>query len=109
MENSRKLFTWKPFHEELLLQEVVLLEPDQYRQGSKDRGAVWTKIAENLSEVGMKATQRSVREKFEKLIREFKQKEAMEEGASGIEAEYTERDQALRDIVDRMNDSEMAY
>jgi hypothetical protein len=50
---KHEVFTWKAIHEELLLQEVLLLEPFQYRQGSKERGATWTKIAANLSEMGM--------------------------------------------------------
>jgi hypothetical protein len=35
-----------------------------------------------------------VREKFEKIVKDFKQKEAMEERASGIDVDYTERDRA---------------
>ena len=104
---KREVFTWKAIHEELLLQEVLLLEPFQYRQGSKERGATWTKIAENLSEMGMKASQRSVREKFEKILKDFKQKEAMEERASGIDVDYTERDRAMVDILERMSECEM--
>ncbi len=82
-------------------------EPYQFRQGSKKRGATWTKIAENLSEIGMKASQRSVREKFEKIVKEFKCKEAIEERASGIDAEYTERGRAMVDILERMSECEM--
>ena len=39
-------FTWKTIHEDLLLREVLLLEPFQYRQGTKEKGAVWSKIAD---------------------------------------------------------------
>jgi hypothetical protein len=102
---KRALFTWKDIHEDLLLQEVLLLEPFQYRSGSKERGAVWSTIAENLSKSGMKVSQRSVREKFDKLVKEFKRKEAMEQRASDIEVEYTERDMAMTDI---MNELELA-
>ena len=56
MEN----FTWKTIHENLLLRELLLLEPFQYQQGTKEKKAVWSKIAENLTELGMKANQRSV-------------------------------------------------
>jgi signal recognition particle GTPase len=104
---KRALFTWKDIHEDLLLQEVLLLEPFQYRSGSKERGAVWSTIAENLSKSGMKVSQRSVREKFDKLVKEFKRKEAMEQRASGIEVEYTERDVAMTDIIERMNELEL--
>ena len=109
-ENQAKRgnFTWKTWHEELLLREVLILEPFQYRQSSKEKGAAWRKIADNLMEMGLKASQRSVREKFEKLVRDFKRKEAMEERASGIDVEYTERDRAMVDILERMNECEVA-
>ena len=54
-------------NEDLLLREVLLLEQFQYRQGTKERGTAWIKITENLTTPGMKASQRSVREKFEKI------------------------------------------
>ncbi|XP_046855416.1 vicilin-like seed storage protein At2g18540 [Xenia sp. Carnegie-2017] len=57
--------------------------------------------------MGMKTSQRSVRERFEKIVKEFKQKESMEERASGIDVEYTERDRAMVDILERMNECEM--
>lgn len=101
------VFTWKAMHEELLLREVLVLEPFKYRQGSKDRGATWTQIAKKLSEMGMKASQRSVREQFEKLVKEFKRKETIEEQESGIDAEYTERDRTMIDILERMHECDM--
>lgn len=107
-KTKRVNFTWKTIHEDLLLREVLLLEPFQYRQGTKEKGAVWSKIAENLIELGMKANQRSVREKFDKLVTEFKRKQAAEEQASGVEVEYTERDRAMVDILERMNEYEVA-
>ncbi len=78
---------------------MLLLDGFQYRQGTKEMGTGWTKIAENLTTLGMKASQRSVREKFGKLVTEFKRKEAAEERASGVEVDYTERDQAI-EIID---------
>lgn len=106
---KREIFIWKPIHEELLLREVLVLEPYQHRQGSKEKGAAWSKIAENLVELGMKASQRSVREKFEKLLNDFKRKEAMEQQTSGDDVEYTERDRAMMDILERINECEMAW
>ena len=57
---KRVNFTWKTIREDLLLRELLLLEPFQYQQGTKEKKAVWSKIAENLTELGMKANQRSV-------------------------------------------------
>ena len=47
-----------------------------------------------------------MRERFDKLMREFKSKEANEKRASGITTEYDEIDQALSDIKERMEDAE---
>ncbi len=47
---KRVSFTWKVMHEDLLLREVLLLEPFQYRQGTKERGTVWTKMTERVGE-----------------------------------------------------------
>ena len=105
---KRVNFTWKTIHEGLLLREVLLLEPFHYRQGTKEKGAVWSKIAENLTQLGMKANQRSVREKFDKLVAEFKRKQVAEERASGVDVEHTDRDRAMVDILERMNEYEVA-
>ena len=56
----------------------------------------------------MKANQRSVREKFDKLVTEFKRKQVAEERASGVDVEYTERDRAMEDLLERMNEYEVA-
>ena len=88
-----------------MLREVLVLEPHQCRSGSKERGAAWTTIAENLKAFDMKFSQRSVRERFEKIIKEFKAKEAR---ASGVDVEYTELDKLLTDIVEKMEEFEEA-
>ena len=72
---KRELFIWKRKHEAMLLREVLVEEPHKYRPGSKERGTSWTKIAEHLQESGMKVTQRSAREKFDKLYQDFKKRE----------------------------------
>ena len=99
-ESKRVNFIWKTMHEDMPLREVLVLEPYLYRQGSKEKEAAWSKIAENLTSMGIKASQRSVRI-------EFKRKEAMEERASGVDVEYTERDRAMWDILERINESKV--
>ena len=66
---TRELFIWKRLHEEYLVQEVLSIEPYQYKAGTKEKGAAWTLIADNLVARGLKVTQRSVREKFEKMLK----------------------------------------
>ena len=55
-------------------------------------------------EMGMKASQRSVREKFEKLLKEFKLIEAMRARWRGIDVEYTKGDKAIIDIMERISE-----
>ena len=101
---TREIFIWKQTHEDFLRREVLVVEPHQFRIGSKERGAAWTTIANNLTQLGMKVTQRSVRERFDKILNEFKQKEFREERASGVDVEYTERDKIMTDIVERIQE-----
>ena len=101
---KRELFIWKRKHEAMLLREVLVEEPYKYRPGSKERGISWTKIAEHLQESGMKVTQRSAREKFDKLYQDFKKRENEESRASGVDVEYDEIYQALTNIHDQIVD-----
>ena len=70
----------------------------RHKVGTKERGAAWNQIAERLNaipDVGFKVSQRAVRARFDKLMREFKSKKANEKRASGITTEYDEIDEAL--------------
>ena len=100
----RELFIWKRKHEIMLLREVLVEEPHKYRSGSKERGIAWNKIAEHLNsqDNSMKVTQRSVRERFDKLYQNFKKREREESTASGVDVEYDEIYQALTDINDQI-------
>ena len=82
MTSKRELFIWKKHHDPLLLKEVVLEEPFKHNNGSKEKGASWSKIADALTQHGMKVTQRSVRERFDKLYSDFKEREREEKQAS---------------------------
>lgn len=65
---------------------------------SGQRVAAWTGTAERLNQpnIGFKVNQRSVRENFDKMMREFNSKEREENRASGIEADYSEVHRALK-------------
>lgn len=62
----------------MLLTEVIITEPYQLKAGTKERGSAWTEIAKRLAGCGLKMTQRSVREKFDKLMKDFLKKESEE-------------------------------
>ena len=90
-----------------MFRKDLVLEPHQFRTGA-ERGAVWITIAENVKAFDMKVSQRSVRERFEKIMKEFKAKEGKEVRASGVDVEYTEHDKLLTDIVEKMEEFEEA-
>lgn len=52
----------------------------------------------------MKVTQRSARERFDKLYQDFKKREKEESRASGVDVEYDEIYQALTNIHDKIVD-----
>jgi len=64
------------------------MEPYLHKVGSKEAGQHWTEVAEHLnSRVGFRENpqdQGSVRERFNKLLNEFKAKPSSEGAASGI-------------------------
>ena len=103
---SRELFIWKIEHEKMLLTEVITTEPYQFKAGTKERGSAWTEIAERLAFCGLKVTQRKVREKFDKLTKDFLKKESEEKKQSGVDVEYGELDQSLHDLKERMAEFE---
>ena len=102
MTSKRELFIWKKHHDHILLKEVLLEEPFKHTNGSKEKGALWSKIADALTQHGMKVTQRSVREKFDKLYSDFKQREGEEKQASSIDIEYDDNHKALTEIHERV-------
>ena len=105
-EPKPRLFIWKDNHEKLLVEEVLATEPYQYKIGSKERGAAWTQLAERLSASGLRVTQRSVREKFDRLLKDFNRKKAEEKRPSGVDVEYGELERGLLDIKERMAELE---
>ena len=52
----------------------------------------------------MKVTQRSARERFDKLYQDFNKREKEESRASGVDVEYEETHQALTNIHDQIVD-----
>lgn len=107
MAELKKLFTWKEHSEKMLLRLIIVEEPYQFKQGTRQRGAVWLKIADELNKAGLKVTQRSVREKFEKMLKEHRMKEAEEARACGVQKEYSENYQAMTDIAERIAEFEV--
>ena len=82
-----------------------MLQPFEHPYRSEERGEVWAKIAINLNDLRQptfKVSKRSVRDRLTPLQSRFKEKIRMEEeGASGMDCEESELDQALEEITDK--------
>ena len=74
-------------HNNMLCREVLVVEPYKFKSGSRERGACWEKVANNLNGIEHPlfiVDKRAVQDHMPKLIKDFKRKMAAEERASGI-------------------------
>ena len=86
--NFSGTFWWDDTNDKILLREVHVVEPYLWKVGSKQAGQRWTKTAKlvNAHEQfkDIPRDQRAVRERFNKLMGEFRSKTKAEEMTSGI-------------------------
>ncbi|XP_028407855.1 nucleoporin GLE1-like [Dendronephthya gigantea] len=105
MDPKPRQMVWSRDHDELLCREILVVDPfTGTRRRTVQRGTKWNEIAQNLNSVqhvSFRVNQRSVRERYNLLAREFRKKTKDEESASGIEIDdVSEIDKALEDIVE---------
>ena len=95
--------TWSKQHEIAMCREVLDILPFQHKYDTRDRGQCWCKSA-NLNKIEQPhfaVDQKAVQDRFCKLHKDFKQKKALENRASGIcPDEPDELKQALEDITE---------
>ena len=101
---------WKPECDFLLLQEIIVSKPYQYKVSTRERGKIWEDITERLNayeafahRLGQK---RAVRDRYALLSRKYKKKMTEEERASGISPEMSEIDKLLEQIIERFEESD---
>ena len=103
---------WTKIHEEILCREILTYEPFNYKSGTVQRGEAWKLIAESLNSLDnpkFSVSHRGVRERYTVLERNFKQKIAAEEKATGISPdEPTDLEKALEEIVQKFKDIELS-
>ncbi|KAL9977515.1 hypothetical protein ACROYT_G014924 [Oculina patagonica] len=84
-------FRWSGGKDLRLLREVRYVEPYQFKHGTKESGQAWNEVANGVNKhEGFKAMprdQRSVGDRFNKLLADFKAKMRKEEGESGTNPE----------------------
>ena len=76
-----------------------LFEPWNNKKVSKQRGQVWEQISQSLNETDtpkFTVSQKSVRDRYNYLEKEQKQRIKEEEKGSGISSDHTEFDESMR-------------
>lgn len=100
-------FHWSGGKDLHLLREVRYVEPYQFKHGTKESGQAWNEVANGVNKhEGFKAMprdQRSVRDRFNKLLADFKAKMRKEEGESGTNPEpLSEAETILEEIEEKI-------
>lgn len=94
---------WTKDHDSILCGEILTMEPFKFAKRSSERGEVWREISANLNALSnpkFKVNQRSVRDRFTLIQTKYKEKNRMEERATGIDCEpETELDRAIAEII----------
>ncbi|XP_066925215.1 uncharacterized protein [Clytia hemisphaerica] len=92
---------WTNEKEIMLLREVLVSQPHQFKEKTPKRGEKWQQIADNLNksdQFNNKASTRAVREKTNALIHAFRQTQRAELAATGISPDPTEKEVLCEEI-----------
>ena len=95
---------WTDEHNELLMREVLLVEPYQFKVSTKERGNASNGIAEdhnNIRSPRFHVNKRSVREHYGLLLTNYKRKMAEINKASGINVIETPLESLIKEILER--------
>ena len=96
---------WETAHDILLCREILLVKPYQFKPSTKQSGAAWTSVSEDLNAINMSAnspfvtTQKSVRDRYKYLLADFKTRMRLQEASSGTNEEQTELDNLLENTL----------
>ena len=101
---------WKTECDLLLLEEIVVSGPYQYKSSTRERGKIWEDITERLNAndafKNRLGNKRAVRDRYTLLAKKFKKRMAEEERASGVSPEMSEQDKLLEQIIERFEESD---
>ena len=103
---------WTEDHEVLFCRKVRLRYLYQYKDSSRERGQCLDRIAESLNEVQtvwFKVDQTVLRDKLNKLLKDYISKRKKEERDTGISPEHRELNYLLPDICERKQEAGKNY
>ena len=69
--------SWTDEHNDILIREMYLLEPWNYKKGSQQRGTIWEQISDSLNDLDnpkFYVPQKSVRDHYNLLEKQQKRK-----------------------------------
>ncbi|XP_072172038.1 uncharacterized protein [Diadema setosum] len=109
---SKIRFSWDTDKDDILLKEVILIRPFQFRKKTVERGRAWQQVAEALQKMGFKVNQRAVRDRMKVLMDAVRGRNNVEKAASGIAPDDTEeqkhRHEVIEDLIQEEEDVELA-
>ena len=101
---------WSTVDDEMLCREILVVDPfTGTKKGTVARGTKWEEVAENLNkieQVYFKVDKRAVRDRYNLLSRELRNKLKREEKESGIETDMTEVEMALEELIEKEDAAE---
>ena len=101
---------WSTVHDEMLCREILVVDPfTETKKSTVARGTKWEQVAENLSkiqQVYFKVDKRAVRDRYNLLSKELRNKLKNEEKESGIETDMTEVEMALEELIEKEDAAE---
>ena len=87
-----------------VMREILVVDPfTGTKKGTVARGTKWEEVAENLNEIQQvyfKVDKRAVRDRYNLLSKELKNKLKREEKGSGIETDLTDVEMALEELIE---------
>ena len=102
--------TWSTVHDEMLCREILVVDPfTGTKKGTVARGTRWEEVAENLNKIQQiyfKVDKRAVRDRYNLLSKELRNKLKREEKESGIETDMTEVEMALEELIEKEDAAE---
>ena len=101
---------WSTVHDEMLCREILVVDPfTGTKKGTVAKGTKWEEVAENsnkIEQVYFKVDKRAVRDRYNLLSRELRNKLKREEKESGIETDMTEVEMALEELIEKEDAAE---
>ena len=93
---------WNTVHDEMLCKKILVVDPfTGTKKGTLERGTQWEEVAENLNkihQVYFKVDKWAVRDRYNLLSKELRNKLEREEKESGIETDMKKVEMALEEL-----------